>query len=376
MKDKNNVRSRRNFSKQLIGGLGAIAIGTPVFSREVLNNYAMTNKKKLGIALVGLGRYSTYQLAPALEISQFCELKGIVTGTPSKAVKWKKKYNLSPKNIYNYENFDSIVNNSEIDIVYIVLPNSMHKEYTIRAAKARKHVICEKPMAVNALEAQEMIDAVSAVKKQLFIGYRLHYEPHNIEAARIGQKEVYGKVKIFEGSFGFKIGDPSQWRLKHSLSGGGALMDVGIYAIQGARYSIGQDPIALTAQEYKTDNIKFSEVDETIFWQMEFPSGAVSSCITTYSSYIERLYVAAENGYVELSPAYSYGSIKGSIKREPMNFEEVNQQQLHMDGIAYSILSGTKAKNIYGEEGLKDMKIIDAIYKSISTGEKVDIKYS
>lgn len=373
MKINDHIFGRRDFSKQLIGSLGAIAIGTPVFSRYLLNDFAKNNSKKLGIALMGLGNYSTNQLAPAIEKAKFCELKGVVTGSPSKAKKWKSKYNLSKKNIYNYENFDSIISNSEIDIVYVVLPNSMHKEFTIRAAKAGKHVICEKPIALNSQDAQEMIDAVSAAGKKLFIGYRLHYEPHNIEAARIGQNQIYGKVKVFDGSFGFKIGDPTQWRLKHSLAGGGALMDVGIYVIQGARYSIGEEPISITAQEYKTDKIKFKEVDETIFWQMEFPSGAVASCITSYSTYIERLYIAAENGFVHLSPAYSYGSISGTLGRKPLDLPQVNQQQLHMDGVAYSLLTGTVAKNISGEEGLKDMKVIDAIYKSISIGEKVII---
>ena len=150
-------------------------------------------------------------------------------------------------------------------------------------------------------------------------------------------------------------------------------MDVGIYAIQAARYSTGEMPFSITAQEYKTDKVKFSEVDETIFWQMEFPSGAVASCITTYASYIERLYLSSERGFVDLSPAYSYGSIGGRVRRKPLDFPQVNQQQLHMDGISYSLQTGTKAKNIYGDEGLKDMNIIDAIYKAVATGEKVII---
>ena len=364
---------RRNFSKTFMATLGSLAVTNPLFSNDLLDDFKKSNPKKLGIALVGLGNYSKNQLAPALEKTEFCELKAVVTGTPSKAKTWQAKYNLSGKNIYNYENFDSIASNPDIDIVYIVLPNSMHKEYTIRAAKAGKHIICEKPMAMNSIEAEEMISEVAKAGKKLFIGYRLHYEPHNIEAMRIGQNQVFGKVKILNCSFGFRIGDPTQWRLKYSLAGGGALMDVGIYAIQAARYSTGEMPFAITAQEYKTDKVKFSEVDETIFWQMEFPSGAVASCITTYASYIERLYLSSERGFVDLSPAYSYGSIGGRVRRKPLDFTQVNQQQLHMDGISYSLQTGTKAKNIYGDEGLKDMNIIDAIYKAVKTGEKVII---
>lgn len=327
------------------------------------------NQKKIGIALVGLGSYAEHQLATALQQTKNCYLAGIVSGTPTKIEKWKAKYNIPDANCYNYENFDSIAKNKSIDVIYVVLPNSMHHEYVIRAAKAGKHVICEKPMAVSVKECEEMIAACKKANVKLSIGYRLHFEPFNQEAARVGQKKEFGAVKIVESSFGFKIGDPTQWRLKKALAGGGAMMDVGIYAIQAARYSTGEEPVYLTAQEFKTDLVKFKDVDETIFWQMEFPSGAVSNHITSYASNVERLFISAENGWLELKPAFGYGPLKGRTRNGELNLPIVNHQAMQLEDFAACVLENRES-SVSGEEGLRDMKIIEAIYRSIASGKR------
>ena len=175
----------------------------------------------------------------------------------------------------------------------------MHKEYTLRAFKANKHVICEKPLALNAIEAEEMIKASKRANKELYVGYRLHYEPNHQETIRLCRDQAFGKIKHFEGGFGFRLTKQNVWRLKKQY-GGGALMDVGIYVIQAARYTIGEEPISLTAQEIKTDKVKFKEVDETILWQMNFPSGAVASNITTYATNINRFYLGLEKGRIQM----------------------------------------------------------------------------
>ncbi len=301
--------------------------------------------------------------------SKYCELAGIVTGTPEKAAKWKAKYNIPDKNIYNYENFDRIADNKDIDVIYVVLPNSMHKEFVIRGAKAGKHCITEKPMAINVKECEEMIAACKKANVKLYVGYRLHFEPHNMEVRRLAATKEMGKIKVVETADGFKIGDPNQWRLKKALAGGGAMYDVGVYAIQGARYATGEEPTFVTAQEFKTDPVKFKEVDETIFWQMEFPSGAVSTSVTTYASSTERLYVSAENGWLELRPAYGYGPIQGKTNKGPMNLPHTNHQALQFDAMGQAILEN-KEISATGEEGLRDMKVMDAIYRSIASGKK------
>ncbi len=359
--------TRRKFISTLGAGSAMLMLPSiPSFSGAFLSD-----DKKLGVALVGLGNYATYQLAPALQETSRCYLSGIVTGTPAKAEKWKAQYNIPDRNIYNYENFDRIAENKSIDIVYVVLPNSMHHEYTIRAAKAGKHVFCEKPMAVSVKQCEEMIEACRKAGVRLFIGYRLHSDPYHKAAMKFRSEENTGIIYV-QSEFGFKIGDPAQWRLKKSLAGGGAMMDLGIYAIQAARYSIGEEPISVTAQEYKTDNKKFSQVDETITWQMDFPGGHLSNSSTSYSFPADRLYISTERRWFNLFPSFSYHGIKGSTNKGEIDLPDINQQAAQMDDFSKCISDGT-ASNASGEEGLKDLKVIDAIYRSIEKGNKVKV---
>ena len=333
---------------------------------------ALPDDEKLGIAFVGMGNYATNQLVPALAQSTKCKLAGIVTGTPAKAETWLQRHPHLEGHIYDYTTYDRMADDETIDIVYVVLPNAMHAEYTIRAAQAGKHVICEKPMAISVAEAQSMIDACEAADRKLSIGYRLHFEPHNQEAIRLGQEQVYGPVTMMETEFGFRIGNPEQWRLKHALAGGGALMDVGIYAIQAARYVTGEEPLQVSAQEFKTDPVKFAEVDETITWQLTFPSGCVASSTTTYAASTQRLYAAAHRGWFELRPAYVYSGIQGTTSEGPMDFPQIVQQAAQMDDFADCILNN-RTSIVDGYEGLRDMRIIEGIYESIQTGRPVSL---
>lgn len=358
--------SRRSFLSKM--SLGASLLTLPTIDAFATSS-DLLQEKKLGVALVGLGSYATNQLLPALKKSKYCELRGIVTGTPSKAEKWKKENSLSDKSVYNYQNFDRIADNKDIDIVYVVLPNSMHHEFVIRAAEAGKHVICEKPVAVSVKEAEEMVAACKSAGVRFFVGYRLHYEPFNQEARRVGQKREFGAVKIINTEFGFRAGDPNQWRLKKALAGGGAMMDVGIYCIQASRYITGEEPAFVTAQEFKTDPVKFKDVDETIFWQMEFPSGAVSSSITSYAANLERLFFTAENGWLELRPAYGYGPLAGKTSKGELKLPIVHHQTAQMDELAQCIIE-KRETTATGEEGVRDMKVIEAIYRSIAEGGK------
>jgi predicted dehydrogenase len=253
-----------------------------------------------------------------------------------------------------------------------VLPNSMHHEFTIRAAKAGKHVICEKPMSVSVKEAREMIDTCKKSNVRLFIGYRLHSEPFTQEAMKFRLQPDVGKIKIVQSEMGFNMGNPNQWRLKKSLAGGGAVMDVGVYAIQGARYSIGEEPISITAQEYKTDPVKFKEVDETVSFQMEFPGGAISSSNTSYSVPLERLYIGAEKGWLELKPAFGYGPLKGRTNKGDITAPVVYHQVYQFEDFSRCIIDKC-ASNADGEEGLRDMKVIEALYRAIRSGKREKI---
>ncbi|MES2774469.1 MAG: Gfo/Idh/MocA family oxidoreductase [Bacteroidota bacterium] len=368
--------SRRKFLHNLGLGAGgtAAALALPSFMNAPEDPNELYEGKKLKIALCGLGRYAGY-LASGIESSQYCKLTGIVTGTPSKAEEWKKRYNIPGKNIYNYQNFDAIADNKDIDLVYIVLPNAMHKEYVLRTAKAGKQIIVEKPMALTASDCSEIITACKKAGVQMAVGYRLHYEPYNLELKRLGQDKIFGQVRLIEASLGYKTSDPTEWRLNKALAGGGPLMNVGLYCVQCSRYVLGEEPIAVTAQFGPvTDKKLFSQVEASITWQLEFPGGAICNSSSTYNCGIDRFYAAAENGFFELSPAISYGPFKGRTSNGPMNFPDINQQATQCDEIAKILLQNKQLpSHITGEEGFKDMKVIDAIYKAAREGGKIAI---
>lgn len=381
--------SRRQFIRQL--GLAALSLPgmtvsfastsmeEPVLAAKAtkeLQNSPLSHlqERKLGVALVGLGGYSTDQLAPALQETKFCELRGIVTGSPDKAAKWKKKYNLADKNIYNYDNFDNIKDNPDIDIIYVVLPNAMHAPFTIRAAQAGKHVICEKPMAISITEAEDMITACKKADRLLSIGYRLHFEPYNLAMAHYHKDEQAGALRKIYAMDGMNI-EPGVWRLNKALAGGGPLMDVGIYCVQAAIYTAGTLPIAVTAKEgVKTNHEKFREVEQSITWTMEFPHGVLAECTTSYAEEMNLLRAESEKGWFALEPAYEYKGIKGKKNNEKVNYPQVNQQAIQMDDFTRCILTNTPSK-VPGEMGLRDMKVLMAIYESARTGNKVTLSH-
>ena len=370
--------------KKFITDVGLSTLALPLLSsfsncnnpsEEKSQDYIMTQKQKgkLGIALVGLGNYATNQLAPALQQTEHCYVAGIVTGTPSKIDTWKSKYSIPDANVYNYQTFDTIKDNPDIDIVYVVLPNSMHAEYVIRAAKAGKHVISEKPMAMNVKECDDMIAACKKAGKMLSVGYRLHFEPFNLEMARLGTKKVYGNVKKMSAGFGFVAGDPNQWRLKKPLSGGGPLVDLGIYCIQGFCYTTGLDPISVTAQEGpKTDPQKFNGIEQSLTWQMEMPGGIICEGKTSYNDNFNFLRAEAEKGIFELTSAFNYNGQRGNTPEGAMNFPQVNQQAKQMDDFALAI-KNNRPTPVPGEMGKRDVRIIAAIYEAMNTGKKVTI---
>jgi predicted dehydrogenase len=373
-------KSRRKF----IYDLGLAALSVPVISAlsdcnnkpdEDKSMQRIKNEKaagKLGIALVGLGSYAGGQLAPALQQTEHCYLAGIVTGTPSKAEEWKTKYSIPAENIYDYKSFDKIKDNPDIDIIYVVLPNNMHAEYTIKAAQAGKHVICEKPMAITVADCDKMIEACKKANKMLSIGYRLHFEPYNLEMVRLGKEKVFGNIKKMTGQFGFDA-QKGIWRLNKEMAGGGPLMDVGIYCIQGFCYTTGTEPMAVKAQEGpKTDMERFSQVEQSLTWQFEMPGGIIAEGTSSYAENMNLLRADAEKGWFELKPAFNYGGMKGATSNGPMDLPKVNQQAKQMDDFAMAVKDKRPTK-VPGEMGRRDVKLLQAIYEAMRTGQRVPI---
>ncbi len=357
---------RRSFAKSFSKGVGATALmgNLPL----ACGMAGAQTTKKLGIALVGLGGYSTYQLAPALQDTEHCYLAGVVTGTPEKEKIWANKYSIPQKNIYNYSNFDSIKDNKDIDVVYVVLPNSMHSEFSVRAARAGKHVICEKPMAMNVAECDEIIKACQDNGVKLGMGYRLHSEPFTKEVKRFVSEKTFGDVLYVSADAAYRsMSNPEQWRLNKKLSGGGALVNMGVYAIQSAIYATGENPISVQAQEYSTRPEYFKETDETITAQFEFNSGATANMMTSHNVRGNRLFASCTNGWFELDPASTYIPLAGRTSNGPLEFKQESQQKLQMDDFAKHILFDVP--NLApGEMGKRDMMIVEAIYKSIAEG--------
>jgi predicted dehydrogenase len=327
------------------------------------------NDGKLGVALLGLGTYSTEELAPALQETEHCYLAGVVSGSLEKLAQWRSNYGLADEACYTYESFDAIRNNPAIDIVYVVTPNACHADWVVRAAAAGKHVICEKPMAITVADCDRMIGACRDAGKLLSIGYRLHFEPHNLEAMRLGREKVLGAPTLIEAQHG--MSETGGWRIDKELSGGGPLMDVGIYCVQAVRYVTGLEPEAITAQEGpKTQPEKFRNVEESLNWQMEMPGGIIAKCSTSYTEEQNLLRVETTGGWFELKPAYPYEGISGDSSGGPLRFAEVNQQAKQMDDFALCIKEG-RASGVPGEEGRKDVRILQAIYQAMETGERV-----
>jgi predicted dehydrogenase len=367
------MKTRRAFLQKIGMASASIPFLSAGLSSWNLSKVKSEQEPVLRVALMGLGGYAG-RVADAIQNCKRVKITALVSGTPEKLQTWSKKYNVPEKSCYNYQNFDTIKLNKEVDAVYVITPNALHHAHTLRAAKAGKHVICEKPMAISVKEGREMIEACARAGVQLLVGYRMHFEPTTLEVIRMRNEGAFGTIKFFQGLCGFKIGDPTQWRLNKALAGGGSLMDIGIYALNGSRYMVGEEPVWVTAQETKTDAVKFKEgVDETIQFQLGFKSGAIASCLSTYNmNHLDKFFLNGDKGFAEMQPSTGYGPIKGRTNKGEINAPVVVHQTVQMDEMAAILLDGKKpVVAVDGEEGLKDLRIIEAIYKAVASGKKI-----
>jgi predicted dehydrogenase len=334
--------------------------------------------KKLGWAIVGLGSLSIHQILPAFAKCEKSKVVALVSGHPDKANKLALRYGVNPKNIYNYQNYDSIKDNPEVDIIYIVLPNGMHAEYTVRGLQAGKHVLTEKPMANTPEECQQMIDAAKKANKKLMVAYRCRYEPYNQEAIRVARSRELGTVKVILADAGFAMGDPKQWRLNKQLAGGGSMMDIGIYALQAARYLTGEEPSEVNAMTYSTPgDPRFKEVEEAINFQLRFPSGILANCTSSYGYAWQSHYrVVTDQGWLEMDPATAYDGLRMRIHRgnviEEKDLPVVDHFAAEMEHMSDCVMQN-KEPLTPGEEGLRDLTIMHALYEAARSGKTVKL---
>jgi len=358
--------TRREFAK--LGALGVAAQMLPIVRAE-----AQGTQRKVGYCVIGLGRIADHFMRGVKQGST-SQITGLVSGHRDKAERIAAEYGVPKESIYSYEDMDRMRENKAIDAVYVALPNSMHAEYTIRSAKAGKHVLCEKPMSISVKEAEDMIAACKAANVKLMIAYRLHYEPTTLRAIKLVRDGKLGKIKAFDSANGFNIA-PGEWRATMALGGGGSLLDMGIYSLNAARYLTGEEPEKFTAMVSTVDhNGRFNEVEESTAWTMRFPSGALASCSTTYGAQMPGYYkIFGENGWMEgtfgydgivLRASYSQGKGQPQVHIDETNPErDPYQFVLQADHFTDCILQN-KTPRTPGEEGLRDMQYIEAIYRA------------
>ena len=376
---KGNEITRRGFMTRVGQGLiAANAAGMLLKNASAQLVVPEPPGKKLGWAIVGLGSLSIHQILPAFAQCEKSKVVALVSGHPDKANKLALRYGVNPKSIYNYQNYDSIKDNPEVDIIYIVLPNGMHCEYTVRGLQAGKHVLTEKPMANTPAECQQMIDAARKLNRKLMVAYRCRYEPYNQEAIRVARSNELGKTKVILADAGFNMSDPNQWRLKKDLAGGGSLMDIGIYALQAARYLSGEEPTQVNAMMYSTPgDPRFKEVEEAINFQLHFHSGILAQCTSSYGYAWQSHYrVVKSDGWLEMDPATAYSGLRMRVHHgntiEEKDLPVVDHFAAEMEHMSTCVMEN-KEPLTPGEEGLRDLTIMKAIYEAANTGETVKL---
>ncbi|KPC50715.1 Gfo/Idh/MocA family protein [Amantichitinum ursilacus] len=394
--------TRRQFLRLAGGGMAAIATGAwaaatpeieankvtlpplnaPTEQQEKPQDPSAPPARRVGFAIVGLGHLSLNQILPAFGKSKYAYPAALVSGDPVKARKIAAQYGIDAASIYNYQNYDELAHNPRVDVVYVVLPNSMHREFTVRAAKAGKHVLCEKPMATSVADCEAMIAACAQAGRKLMIGYRSQYEPHSRALVKLLKQNKLGELREFISANSQNEGDPTQWRLKKAMAGGGPLPDVGIYSINQIRFLTGLEPEEVFATTYApSGDPRFTEVEASIQYTLRFPGGLSAACSSAYNSHKSQFFrVQGSTGWAEMSPAFAYNGLKlrtnqvmdgNEVTQEPA-IAEKDQFALELDHMAQCVLQNL-TPHTPGEEGLRDQQIIEALYESARTHRPVKV---
>ena len=335
--------------------------------------------QRVGYAIVGLGHLALEEILPGFGQSKHARPVALVSGDADKMAKVAKQYGIKPSSCYSYANYDKLKDNPEVQVIYIVLPNSMHHEYTIRGARAGKHILCEKPMAVSSKECEEMIEACQKANVKLMIAYRIQYEPLNREAMKRVRAKQYGATKLIQMMNCQNQAHDNQWRHKKALAGGGALPDIGLYCLNTTRFLLGEEPSEVSAYTYSTPgDDRFQEIEENVSFTLRFPSGVIAQCLSGYGAFNNKSYmVHAETGTIQMDPAFPYKGLKQQLVHAPNGKQVIEQpsnpdkQQfaLEMDHMAECVRHNQQPYTP-GEEGLQDQRIMEAIYKSARDGGK------
>ncbi|QGZ67065.1 gfo/Idh/MocA family oxidoreductase (plasmid) [Paraburkholderia acidisoli] len=339
-------------------------------------------QQRVGIAVAGLGRLALGQILPALAQSKHARLAGLISGSSGKARAVAQQYGVATNALYGYGDMARLADNPDIEAVYIVTPNGLHLEHVSAAARAGKHVLCEKPMANTADEARRMIDVCAEAGVKLMVAYRCQFEVFNSEARRIVQSGELGKPRLIEAVNAQAQGSGEQWRLKGALSGGGALPDIGLYCLNGVRHLLGEEPVEVYAQIVNPEgDERYREVEETMSFMLRFPSGVIANCAASYGAHESKdMRIRLEGGWIDLENAFAYVGQRMRVARRAGAIEAVEERRLGFkDQFALEIdhfaqcVREDQAPATPGEEGLRDHLLMEALYRSAHEGRPVRV---
>jgi glucose-fructose oxidoreductase len=341
-------------------------------------------ERRLGLAVVGLGNYALGQILPRIARTRHVRLAALVSGNRDKARAVAAAYGVPERSVYDYATFDRLRDDASVDAVYVILPVALHAEYTVRAARAGKHVLCEKPMAATSAECRQMIDACRAAGRRLMIGYRVYWEPHNVEAARLVAAGELGPVRQIVGQHGGPI-DPTtphgEWRIQRALAGGGSLWDIGIYSLNGARWFAGAEPVEVRATLRRPPGAsvrgRTADVELGVDWSARFANGVVATATSAYDHSANRIQVLGEAGSLELSPATAYAGnelrVRGRAgERTPPAGQSERQFTGMLDELALAVRENREPRTP-GAMGLQDVRVMEHIYEAARAGRAVAV---
>jgi predicted dehydrogenase len=332
------------------------------------------SQKKIQYAVVGLGHLAQVAVLPAFKNTSNSTLAAIVSGDAQKLKKLGRKYDL--ERVYSYEDYDQAL--SEVDAVYLVLPNHLHREYVVRAAEAGVHVLCEKPMAVTEEDCKAMIEAADANNVKLMIAYRLHFEEANLEAIRLLKSGKLGNPRIFDSAFSQQVADDNIRVTEPVEKGGGPVYDMGIYCINAARYLFQAEPALVLASSANDGEKRFRGIDEMTSVVMHFPGERLATFTCSFGAAdVSRYTVIGTKGSLTAEPAYDYSiglrhQLTIGEKTSTRNFPKRDQFAAELIYFSECILKDREPEPS-GWEGLADVRIIRAIYESARTGQVVEL---
>lgn len=328
----------------------------------------------MGWAILGLGGYATRQILPNMKHCALSKPVALISGSPDKANALAKEYGIAPEKVYNYDNMDRIKDDPDIEVVYVITPPGTHKDFTIRALRAGKHVCCEKPMASSSKECREMIAEAKKANRRLQIGYRCHFEPYNLAAMAACRAGRLGDLRTVRSEHGFVLGWDGGWHTKKELGGFGAISEIGVYAIQALCYLAGEDPVEIWGTREKLDIPRFKEVEDVNHFNLLFPSGVQGIGSTAYTWNANNFVAMGTGGRLVAEPATGYSGHQFRLNGTAMQVEPANQWAAQMDHLSECVRDPAKTLIAPGEMGLRDIRIIEAILESANTKRVVKFR--